>query len=313
MATALAHVENVRPVSVELKSIVMATDFSPVADRALLYAEMIARQYHATIHLVHVLPSRTDAFLRSTDTNDTVESFDTNMREARKLLRGTTDRFKDTSHETWLEMGDIGERVLAVCHHVNADLVVVGTQSVPGFAKLFFGSTAERVFRSAGCPVLTVGTHVEAKPGTKLKEVLCPTDFLPESEQAIPYAVSIARANAARLTLLHIVRGHKPGSLKFSPLDGFKSDFERLLRSTNSPVSNVRFALEFNESVADAVRDYAAKLNGCLIVLGVREAPSWATYLPDTAQKLATLSPHPVLTVRSIEDAGNSGQRHRGN
>jgi nucleotide-binding universal stress UspA family protein len=277
----------------------MATDFSLVAERALLYAEMIAHQYHSTVHLVHVLPTRTDGFLRSNDTNDTVESFDTNMRDARNLLRRTTDRFQGTEHETWLEMGDIAERVLAVCNHVDADLVVVGTQSVAGFAKLFFGSTAEKIFRSAGCPVLTVGTHVDTKPGARLKEVLCPTDFLPESEQALPYAVSIAQANAARLTLLHVVRGNKPRSLNFSPLDGFKSDFERLLRKTSAPVSNVRFALEFNGAVADAVRDYSAKMDHCLIVLGVREAPSWATYLPDTAQKIATLASSPVLTIRN--------------
>lgn len=299
MATALAQVESSVTAPLKLNSIVTATDFSPVAERALLYAEMIAHQYQATVHLVHVLPTRTDGFLRSNDTNDTIESFDTNMREARKLLRKMTNRFKDTSHEIWLEMGDVGEHVLDICKHVHADLVVVGTQSSAGFAKLFFGSTAEMIFRSAVCPVLTVGTHVNAKPGSKLREVLCPTDFLPQSEQALPYAVSIAEANAAQLTLLHVIRGKKPRSLQFSPLDGFESDFQRLLRKAEGPAKNVRFALEFNESIANAVCNYAARMNNCLIVLGVREAPSWATYLPDTAQKIATMSSSPILTVRN--------------
>ena len=48
------------------------------------------------------------------------------------------------------------QAILDVAREVKADLIIVGTQGRGGIARLFLGSVAERVVRTAPCPVLTV-------------------------------------------------------------------------------------------------------------------------------------------------------------
>ena len=45
----------------------------------------------------------------------------------------------------------------------NADLIVLGTHGRTGIDHLIFGSTAERVVRSAACPVLTIRMPLSEK------------------------------------------------------------------------------------------------------------------------------------------------------
>jgi nucleotide-binding universal stress UspA family protein len=215
------------------------------------------------------------------------------------LLRSATDHFQEIPHETWLEIGDVRERVLEVCKHVKADLLVVGTRGSTGVTKFFLGSVAERIVRSAPCPVLTIGWHVLANDASSFTDILYPTDFLPESEVALPYALSLARVNSAHLTMLHVARGKPPKNSTTFPVEAFRLDFERLIRGHDHQNVKLRFAVDFSRSVADAVHQRALELTGGLIVLGVRETPSWATRLPDVAHKIAATAPCPVLTIRS--------------
>jgi nucleotide-binding universal stress UspA family protein len=41
---------------ITLKSILVATDFSEPADAALNYGRALARQFNATLHVLHVIP-----------------------------------------------------------------------------------------------------------------------------------------------------------------------------------------------------------------------------------------------------------------
>ncbi|KAA0999027.1 universal stress protein [Paraburkholderia panacisoli] len=51
---------------------------------------------------------------------------------------------------------DIPERIRTSANEFNADLLVLGTHGRRGFKRLFLGSVAERVVRSASLPVLLV-------------------------------------------------------------------------------------------------------------------------------------------------------------
>jgi nucleotide-binding universal stress UspA family protein len=51
---------------------------------------------------------------------------------------------------------DISERIRISANEFNADLPVLGTHGRRGFKRLFLGSVAERVVRSASLPVLLV-------------------------------------------------------------------------------------------------------------------------------------------------------------
>ena len=86
-------------------------------------------------------------------------------------------------------------------------MLVLGTHGRAGLGKLLIGSVAEEVFRRASCPVMTVGPHASSKVQNEIhfQHILFATDFSPDSLAALPYAVSLAKEDQAKLTFLHVV------------------------------------------------------------------------------------------------------------
>ena len=141
------------------KQILVPTDFSGPADAALEYARALAATFGSTIHVVHVLeapfvtgPLGVQVFFE--------EMPEVGMRlfeDARTRLRhraGSTDsRFSIKSE---IVGGTSARAIIDYAGERGMDLIVMGTHGRSGLAHLFMGSVAERVVRSAPCPVLTV-------------------------------------------------------------------------------------------------------------------------------------------------------------
>jgi nucleotide-binding universal stress UspA family protein len=161
------------------------------------------------------------------------------------------------------------------------------------------GSVAERIFRQAPCPVLTVGPNVCGEPdvAVEMRTILYPTDFSSESLAAAPYAISIAQEHQARLYLLHVTDGPvdkaTEGSLKERLLDLIPQDAELWCE----PKAYVDFG-----STPEKILGLGEELAVDLIVLGVRRTPRLpgaSTHLATaTAYKVVTGAISPVLTVR---------------
>jgi nucleotide-binding universal stress UspA family protein len=58
--------------------------------------------------------------------------------------------------QTLMPMGAPAREIVETARAEHCDLIVVGAQGSTGMERMFLGSTAERVVRSAHCPVLTV-------------------------------------------------------------------------------------------------------------------------------------------------------------
>jgi nucleotide-binding universal stress UspA family protein len=80
------------------------------------------------------------------------------MNDARKRLDdllGSADRQRLRARPI-VKVGDPLRRVVEYARDESIDLIVLGTHGRSGVAHLFLGSVAERVVRTAPCPVLTV-------------------------------------------------------------------------------------------------------------------------------------------------------------
>jgi nucleotide-binding universal stress UspA family protein len=80
------------------------------------------------------------------------------MNDARKRL---DDLLDSVDHQRLrarpiVKVGDPLRQVVAYARDEAMDLIVLGTHGRSGVAHLFLGSVAERVVRTAPCPVLTV-------------------------------------------------------------------------------------------------------------------------------------------------------------
>jgi nucleotide-binding universal stress UspA family protein len=197
-----------RTVDVELRSILLATDFSAASEKALHHALSIARYFNSKLYFVHVVSSLglTMAGPEAISSSASLAQRDAALLERKLILDGT---LRELRHQTIIREGDVWEQLESVLRHERIDLIVVGTHSRTGVMKLVMGSVAEQIFRHAFCPVLTVGPHCpfepELPPPKEPRPLLFPTDFSESSLAALPYAISIANQAKAQLVLVHLL------------------------------------------------------------------------------------------------------------
>ncbi len=150
--------------------ILVATDFSEDADRALEQAAELATQLDATIHLVHAvtIPAMGMPELGLAVASTGMES---KALEAQAALDARVARYRDrvSMAPVRLELGNAREVIDRVAELIGADLIVMGTHGRRGVRRMVMGSIAESVVRSAPCPVLTVRAK-RHRPGTTAQE-----------------------------------------------------------------------------------------------------------------------------------------------
>ena len=155
-----------RPVSarVLLKNVLYATDFSARSGRALRYALAIARKYHSKVVAAHVISL--SPFPNSSPTIAWQAIAAQALRDAKTAMGTIESQFKGIPHEIMIRKGDIWEELAAIIARQEIDLIVLGTHGRSGVSKALMGSVAEKIFRQASCPVLTVGPRVCGEPDT---------------------------------------------------------------------------------------------------------------------------------------------------
>jgi universal stress protein A len=143
---------------INLSRILVPTDFSAASDAALTSARSLARQCGASINLLHVLedPFATGAFLGDgvvTMPLDLRESLERAAREqlaSRHAVHASTLPLSSTD----LLMGNTAKLIVEHAETTGANLIVMGTHGRGGLGHLLLGSIAEKVVRTAKCPVL---------------------------------------------------------------------------------------------------------------------------------------------------------------
>ena len=287
--------------AVEIKNILIATDFSTESQNALQYAQTLALHYQSKIHLVHVIEPVTHDFLSRARTKIIQEE---TRRAAEEKISRQADELAFAPHQIHMVEGVIAEVIDIVAKEIAADLVVIGTKGAEGISKLFQGSTAEEVFRRVSCPVLIISQHVP-RPGpiAELRHILCPTDLASDERCAVGYAVSVAEKHDAKLTMVHVLGGVSP--LLKTDLLSFEKPYvdsmRRLIPSEAKLPSGTQFRIEYWEAVSDAVVFTARGLAADLIVLSVHPDESSKPRRRDHAYRIIAHAPCPVLTVRELE------------
>jgi nucleotide-binding universal stress UspA family protein len=103
-----------------------------------------------------------------------------------------------------VEAGFVHCAIVAEVEATRADMLVLGTHGRSGFQRVFLGSVAEKVIRSATCPTLIVPPRAWDAPA-HFHRILCPIDFSDSSLRALEFAINLSEEADAKLTLLHVV------------------------------------------------------------------------------------------------------------
>lgn len=144
--------------SIQIKRILCPTDFSEPSEHALKYGVSFARQYGATIYLLHVIEPVTAVPAIYLDPAMTFEDRPELEKNVGQLLDDALPGEVKTQVQvkTLIRRGAPFLEIIRTAREEEIDLIIISTHGRTGIAHMLLGSTAERVVRKAPCPVLTV-------------------------------------------------------------------------------------------------------------------------------------------------------------
>jgi nucleotide-binding universal stress UspA family protein len=147
---------------IDIKRILVATDFSEASRTAVEYGRALAEQFGSALHLVHVVPDLTlkslvpDGFVVAIP-DGLQRQLDADARNKLEALRAVGPNTVPVVPSV-LSSPAPADAIVRYAQTEQIDLIVMGTRGRGGVPRLLLGSVAERVVRTAPCPVLTTHT-----------------------------------------------------------------------------------------------------------------------------------------------------------
>jgi nucleotide-binding universal stress UspA family protein len=289
------------------QTILFAADFSENSQEAFRMACSLAVEGQTRLHILHVVepdwtPEEPAGLGQAIQFYDAGTDGGCDEAVKRRLCAAyvpsqPVEVDYDTRH------GDAAMEIIRRAEAVRADLIVVGTHGRTGLSWLLAGSVANSVLRRALCPVLAVRSPTRGHHPKEFRIILHPTDFSPNSEEALRVAHALARDLGVRLVLFHV-----------APFDVFLSDMvvpadpqvysdalEEVRRRVDGP--DLKYAVETRYARGEAADEIirAAQEPGCgLIVMGTHGRSGLARLLfGSVAEYVLPRADCPVLVVKT--------------
>ena len=284
-----------------LARIMVATDFSPVSQRALEYAVSLARRFGSKIYLTHATlftgypvmepgPFPTDVQLRASVKSQMQEIVDSGI-------------FYGVPYEVVVEEGAFWPSLEMLIEKNRIELLVLGTHGMSAGLKAVFGSSAEEAFRRARIPVLTVGPAIttQAPFEVEFKNILFATAFGTAAEREAAMALALAQEHRSQLMLLHVTE-RPDGGTEYDAVAEQKAigaKLKELVPPNMTGQCKVEYHVAYGNPVEEILRA-AHQIKADLIVIGAKKGGSFAGHnVHSKAFAVVRRAGCPVLTIKS--------------
>ncbi len=141
------------------KKILVPTDFSDNAFKALELVQEIADVTQAEVHILHVVEPNlipTDVLVYPKTTLDEVEVL--TKTKANEKMEKTINKIKKKGLRihTGVKKGNPPDEIIAYAQENDIDLICISTYGVSGLEHLVFGSVSEKVLRKSECDTIAI-------------------------------------------------------------------------------------------------------------------------------------------------------------
>jgi len=231
-----------------MKKILVPTDFSENANKALRYAIAIANRFTGNILLYHVYSIGSSA----------AETFKSKVNEIvredkEKAMQQVIDRYRPTLEagstlDSLIVQGDVEDLLVSKADKGHFDVVVMGTEGETGMATVFFGSTAREVIRRTKTPVVAI--PADAEPGPVNHIILAEDGKGISSPDKLATLVEIARSRNAKITIFHKQMEKENGELPPSivaALEGLNYSYHSIETGIDDVSDSIKAFVESQE------------------------------------------------------------------
>ncbi|MFA5832296.1 MAG: universal stress protein [Bacteroidota bacterium] len=154
---------------ISIKNILVTTDLSVASYSAMEYASWLSKKEKATVTLFYSVDNLPSVAYHTVDL-----TFDKFREEIltfeRKRLMEFSDTFKKDFSKNLnvvLTEGNAAQSIVQYAKQNSIDIIIMSTHGRTGIPHVVLGSVAERVVRTAHCPVLTVKSQSVPVPPRK--------------------------------------------------------------------------------------------------------------------------------------------------
>ena len=251
-----------------MRTIAVATDFSPRSDRAIRRGVLCSRTADARLSLLHVVDDDQPKYL--------VESA---CSHASVLLRDTARSLHDVDGvecDYRVVTGDAFDGIARTVSELDADVLVIGPHRRQILRDVFVGTTAERAIRASPVPTLMAN----AVPSGPYRRVLIGVDLSECSAAALRGLTRLTFVHAAAVSIVHLFDA--PEVALLARASASREAIDHHLRSredeavralkeflSGQPVTPIRTMARFSEfGTARTLLEVAAESNADLVVVG---------------------------------------------
>lgn len=281
-----------------MKKILVPTDFSPLAEKALSVATEISRKTKSEIELLHVIDSPNERdFSASGDTlhgggiNDLfiLKSIELAKRNFDKILNDV--KYVGVRFITKIKGGNVYGHLSDAIVKEKIDLIVMGTEGTTGLFKgIFNKSNTEEVVMHADCLVLTVK---DGQKDFKIRNVVFTTDFQDYSPLFIKNLTYLQELFDFKLHILYVdsVLNHND---KMDEVLLHKEVFLKRFK-----ISNFEFHVHKDFTEYTGIIAYAEKINADIIALSTHQQKGFWHWVGGLSEDLVNYANVPVLTYKA--------------
>jgi nucleotide-binding universal stress UspA family protein len=142
----------------QFRHMLAPTDFSEYSKQAVASALELAKKFGAKLSILHVVelpPYPVEGYVPPSLTSTFLEDLE---RQATQDLAQVVPEAESAGIEVarLVTVGSPYRKIIDMAEAEQVDLIVMATAGRTGFSRLVMGSIAERVVRTASCPVLTI-------------------------------------------------------------------------------------------------------------------------------------------------------------
>ncbi len=153
LVTRLAVRHDAARTNLELKKLLVATDFSSDSELALQYGLSLAQEYQSALHLVHVITgARSSEAEVSWTSQDTEGPYHAAAKRLHESVPAEVHLWSNVTHT--VREGKAYREIVSYAVEQDIDLICIGAHGQGFTLGTLFGTNTDRVLRQAPCPVL---------------------------------------------------------------------------------------------------------------------------------------------------------------
>jgi nucleotide-binding universal stress UspA family protein len=142
----------------QVQKILFPIDFASNFESVVPWVETFADKFGATVYVLFVAQDLSH-FASFYVPHGNIEDFQKQATDsARKRMAAAVEEFskKFPKLETRVELGAPADKILEFAQKEKVDMIIMGAHGRKGLERAIFGSVANKVIKSASCPVLAV-------------------------------------------------------------------------------------------------------------------------------------------------------------